>query len=62
MGTGGAADGTKAGHLGRCPAFERPAHAPGCRLEVLADRPEGTVVRRGLTVAKAHAPDGPAVG
>ncbi|MDT0458437.1 aminoglycoside phosphotransferase family protein, partial [Streptomyces sp. DSM 41527] len=26
--------------------------------EVLADRPDGTVVRSGPTVAKAHAPDG----
>ncbi|MCF3147910.1 phosphotransferase family protein [Streptomyces platensis] len=30
--------------------------APSC--EVLADRPDGTVVRSGPTVAKAHAPDG----
>ncbi|WP_406474542.1 phosphotransferase family protein [Streptomyces platensis] len=32
------------------------APAPSC--EVLADRPDGTVVRSGRTVAKAHAPDG----
>ncbi|WP_129297319.1 phosphotransferase family protein [Streptomyces lydicus] len=31
-----------------------PAPAP----EVLADRPDGTIVRSGPTVAKAHAPDG----
>ncbi|GGN60102.1 aminoglycoside phosphotransferase [Streptomyces kronopolitis] len=35
-----------------------PAGAPDTAPEVLADRPDGTVVRRGRTVAKAHAPDG----
>ncbi|MFE3881707.1 aminoglycoside phosphotransferase family protein, partial [Streptomyces lydicus] len=32
--------------------------APALAPEVLADRPDGTVVRSGPTVAKAHAPDG----
>ncbi|MGW7488775.1 phosphotransferase family protein [Streptomyces sp. NPDC054786] len=32
--------------------------APATAPEVLADRPDGTVVRSGRTVAKAHAPDG----
>ncbi|WP_435603069.1 phosphotransferase family protein [Streptomyces sp. bgisy130] len=32
--------------------------APAPSSEVLADRPDGTVVRSGRTVAKAHAPDG----
>ncbi|MFE7783999.1 phosphotransferase family protein [Streptomyces nigrescens] len=31
--------------------------APAPSSEVLADRPDGTVVRSGCTVAKAHAPD-----
>ncbi|MFG2531897.1 phosphotransferase family protein [Streptomyces sp. NPDC048516] len=35
-----------------------PATAPTPAPEVLADRPDGTVVRSGRTVAKAHAPDG----
>ncbi|GAA5610809.1 aminoglycoside phosphotransferase family protein [Streptomyces platensis] len=37
-------------------ATREGAPAPSC--EVLADRPDGTVVRSGRTVAKAHAPDG----
>ncbi|MFJ9417468.1 phosphotransferase [Streptomyces sp. NPDC101227] len=39
---------------GLLPAPAGPETAP----EVLADRPDGTVVRSGRTVAKAHAPDG----
>ncbi|MFG2207951.1 phosphotransferase family protein [Streptomyces sp. NPDC048638] len=34
-----------------------PGPAPRTAPEVLADRPDGTVVRAGRTVAKAHAPD-----
>ncbi|MGX1855025.1 phosphotransferase family protein [Streptomyces sp. NPDC055299] len=34
------------------------AGTPDAAPEVLADRPDGTVVRGGHTVAKAHAPDG----
>ncbi|MFF1482778.1 phosphotransferase family protein [Streptomyces sp. NPDC058301] len=44
---------------GACAAAEREPgdgpHTPG--TEVLADRPDGTVVRHGHVVAKAHAPD-----
>lgn len=39
-------------------ATAAPEDAPGATPEVLADRPDGTVVRSGRTVAKAHAPDG----
>ncbi|MEV3855684.1 aminoglycoside phosphotransferase family protein [Streptomyces sp. NPDC050095] len=47
------------------PALQGTAHATlhrdpapcACGVGVLADRPDGTVVRHGDTVAKAHAPD-----
>ncbi|MFI9258033.1 phosphotransferase [Streptomyces sioyaensis] len=38
-------------------AAEAPGGTPDTAPEVLADRPDGTVVRSGRTVAKAHAPD-----
>ncbi|MFI7385733.1 phosphotransferase [Streptomyces sp. NPDC049813] len=34
-----------------------PDGCGGCAAATLADRPDGTVVRHGATVAKAHAPD-----
>ncbi|PKV84697.1 aminoglycoside phosphotransferase family protein [Streptomyces sp. TLI_146] len=40
---------------GACAAADREPGDPG--TEVLADRPDGTVVRHGPVVAKAHAPD-----
>ncbi|MEU8998015.1 phosphotransferase [Streptomyces caniferus] len=46
--------------LGRLAALSAPTArrgAPAPAPEVLADRPDGTVVRSGRTVAKAHAPD-----
>ncbi|MEU9114572.1 phosphotransferase [Streptomyces sp. NPDC048483] len=42
--------------LRRLAALSAPA-SPGPAPEVLADRPDSTVVRSGRTVAKAHAPD-----
>ncbi|MGW5392095.1 phosphotransferase family protein [Streptomyces koyangensis] len=39
-----------------------PPHPCACPVRVLADRPDGTVVRHGHLVVKAHAPDaGPAL-
>ncbi|SCE21929.1 hypothetical protein GA0115236_14011 [Streptomyces sp. IgraMP-1] len=39
-----------------------PPHSCACPVRVLADRPDGTVVRHGHLVVKAHAPDaGPAL-
>lgn len=46
--------------LARLTALSAPPDrpdAPAAAPEVLADRPDGTVVRSGPTVAKAHAPD-----
>ncbi|MFF4697502.1 phosphotransferase family protein [Streptomyces chattanoogensis] len=47
---------TTAPLLQRLAALSAPA-VPGAVPEVLCDRPDGTVVRGGSTVAKAHAPD-----
>ncbi|MFI0715732.1 phosphotransferase family protein [Streptomyces inhibens] len=44
--------------LDRLAALSAPEGAPVTSPEILADRPDGTVVRSGRTVAKAHAPDG----
>ncbi|MFJ9410098.1 phosphotransferase [Streptomyces sp. NPDC101393] len=45
------------GRLAALSASPAPGRTPQPAPEVLADRPDGTVVRSGRTVAKAHAPD-----